>query len=117
VEPRGDRLVTCLLPRGLGTELRDRLFQELEITRVDVHTARGFIGADPAGLFNRVEKEILTVVVDGDRAEDVFKWIYHEGRVAEVEGRFLYMARLDHATPFQLPQDLPVENEDAPPER
>ena len=113
----GDRILTCLLPRGIGSELRDRLFQELELKRVDVHTARGFIGADPAGLFNRVEKEVLTVVVDEDRAEGVFEWIYHEGRVAELEGRFLYMARLDRATPFRLPDDLPVEHEDGPPER
>jgi hypothetical protein len=76
---------------------------------VDVHSARGFIGSDPAGLFNRVEKEILSVVVDVARADEVFEWIYREGRVAELEGRFLYMTRLDAASAFELPPDIPPE--------
>lgn len=104
-----DRLVSCLLPQGLGVELQARLFSELGLTRVDVHTARGFIGSDPAGLFNRVEKDVLSVVVEAARADEVFEWLYGEGRVAELEGRFLYMTRLESATPFELPADVPPE--------
>ena len=106
---RSDRLVSCLLPQGLGVDLQTRLFSELGLTRVDVHSARGFIGSDPAGLFNRVEKDILSVVVEASRADEVFEWIYREGRVAELEGRFLYMTRLDSATSFELPPDVPSE--------
>lgn len=111
-ESTGDCLVTCLLPQGIGSDLRARIFFELEVTRVDVHSARGFIGTDPAGLFNRVEKEILSVVVEAARADEVFEWIYREGRVADVEGRFLYMARLDSATPFDFPPDVAPEASD-----
>lgn len=103
------RLVSCLLPQGLGAELQRRIVSELGLTRVDVHSARGFIGSDPAGLFNRVEKEILSVVVEVARADEVFEWIHREGGVAELEGRFLFMTRLDLATPFELPPDLPRE--------
>lgn len=105
-----DRLVACLLPRGVGLELQGRIFSEMGLARVDVHATRGFIGTDPAGLFSRVEKEILSVVVEEERAEEVFEWIYREARVAELEGRFLYMARLDFATPFELPADVPLED-------
>lgn len=108
---RADRLVSCLLPHGLGLELQARLFEELGMARADVHSARGFIGSDPAGLFNRVEKEILSVVVEAERADEVFEWIYHEGKVAELEGRFLYMTPLESATPFELPPDVPLEGE------
>lgn len=107
--PGGDRLVSCILPQGLGLELQGRIFSELGLTRVDVHSARGFMASDPGGLFNRVEKEILSVVVEAGRAEEVFEWMYREGGVAELEGRFLYMTRLDAATAFALPADVPLE--------
>lgn len=107
-EGGGHRVLTCVLPQGVGATLRDRLFGELGLARVDVHSARGFIGADPAGLFNRVEKDVLNLVVEADRADAVFDWIYHEGAVAALEGRFLYMTDLESATGFALP-DLPRE--------
>lgn len=104
-----DRLVGCLVPKGLGMELMTRLFREKGLTRVSVHSARGFMGSDPRGLFNRVEKELLTAIVAPDRAEEVFQWIYREAQVAEVEGRLLYMAPVQHASPFVLPADIPIE--------
>ncbi len=76
----GDRLLSCLLPQGLGMELQARLFSELGLTRVEVHAARGFIGSDPGGLFNCVEKEILTAITAADQADDIFEWIYHTGK-------------------------------------
>lgn len=103
------RLLSCLLPAGLGSALQARLFHELGLTRVDVHSARGFMGSDPERLFNRVEKELLSVVTTEERAEEVFEWLYREGKVAELEGRFLYMVRLSHATAFELPADVPLE--------
>ena len=108
----GPKLITLLLPHGSGPELQRRLFEELGVTRLDLHSARGFIGADPAGLFNRVEKEILEVVVEAPRADEIFEWLYHEGRVSELEGRFLYVTPLRQASHFELPADIPAEGAD-----
>ncbi len=105
----GDRLLGCVLPKGAGLELMNRLFREQGLTRVELHSARGFMGSDPTGLFNRVEKDFLLAVVEEARADELFEWIYREARVAEAEGRFLYMTRLHRATPFALPEDVPLE--------
>ena len=105
-----DRMLGCLLPRGNGIPLVARLAKEKGITRAEVHSARGFMGSDPRALTNRVEKDLLTVVVEGGRADEIFAWIYHEARVSEVEGRFLYMTRLLRATPFSLPEGIPAEH-------
>ena len=104
-----ERLLGCLLPRGSGIPLVSRLAREKGITRAQVHSGRGFMGSDPMSLTNRVEKDLLTVVVEAARADEIFAWIYHEARVSEVEGRFLYMTRLITATPFRLPEGVPVE--------
>lgn len=107
----GDRLLGCVVPKGIGLELMNRLFKEKELTRMELHSARGFLGSDPGGLFNRVEKDFLLVVVEADRADETFEWIYQEAKVAELEGRFLYMTRLKRATPFTLPADVPLEEQ------
>lgn len=104
-----DRLVGCVLPRGVGVSILERLFHEKGLTRAELHPARGFLGSDPRGLFNRVEKEFLMVIVEEARADEVFDWIYREARVSELEGRFLYMTRLSRSTSFTLPADVPLE--------
>jgi hypothetical protein len=106
----GVRLVGCVMPKGVGLEIMNRLFHEKGLTRVELHSARGFMGSDPTGLFNRVEKDFLMAIVEEDRADDIFDWIYREARVSEVEGRFLYMTRLNRATAFEIPEDVPLES-------
>ena len=105
-----ERQISCVLPHGLGLPLQNRLFRELGLTRVDLHSARGFMGADPRGLFNRIERDVLQVVVEEERADEVFEWLYREGHVADQEGRFLYVARVARATAFELPEGVPMED-------
>jgi hypothetical protein len=103
------RQICCVLPRGQGLPLQSRLFNELGLTRVELHSARGFMGSDPERLFSRIERDVLQVVVNEERADEVFEWLYHEAHVADQEGRFLYVARLARATPFALPGGIPLE--------
>lgn len=68
------------------------------------------MGSDPRRLLNRVEKDLLTILVEGDRADEIFTWIYHVARVSEVEGRFLYMTRVLRTTPYRLPEGVAAEH-------
>jgi hypothetical protein len=103
------RLVCCVLPHGTGLRLEERLFRELGMTRVDLHSARGFIGSDPRNLFNRVERDVLRVVVEEARADEIFEWLYREAQVGTQEGRFLYSARITQSTEYRLPAGIPLE--------
>jgi hypothetical protein len=105
----GPRQISLVLPHGMGLPLQTRLFKELGLTRVDLHSARGFMGTDPGAVFGRIERDVLQVVVDEERAAEVFEWLYREAHVAEQEGRFLYVARLARATPHRLPEAVPLE--------
>jgi hypothetical protein len=104
------RLVCCVLPHGLGLRLQERLFRELGMSRVDLHSARGFIGSDPRNLFNRVERDVLRVVVDEERADEIFEWLYREAHVGAQDGRFLYAARITRSTEYRLPEGVPLES-------
>lgn len=97
------------MPKGVGLPLLRRLSSELGLTAANLHSARGFSGVDSRGVFNRVEKDVLTVVVSEEQSEDVFLWIYREAEVSTQRGRFIHQARLRGATPFHLPEGVPQE--------
>lgn len=103
------KLLTCVLPKGSGPALLHRVSAELGLDTAQLHSARGLTGSDPLGIFNRVEKEVLTVIVPAARAEEVFLWLYREGEVSTRPGRFLYQAPILGATPFDLPEGVPRE--------
>ena len=103
------RLITCLLPQGHGLRLQQSLFKERGLTRVDLSTARGFIGSDPRNPFHRVEKDIVSVVVEADECDDVFAWLWAEPQLAGMEGGFVYVVRLSSAMPYRLPEEMPLE--------
>ena len=109
IRPGPPRQITCVMPHGIGLRLQERLFHELGLTRVELHSARGFMGTDPERLLSRIERDVLQVIVDEERADEVFEWLYREAHVADQEGRFLYVAKLGRATPFALPDDVPLE--------
>jgi len=70
------RILICIMPAGRGTEVLDDLRRETGVISAFAHHARG-IGTH--GMRNRVyadEKQILTVLVDAERADEVFHFLY-----------------------------------------
>lgn len=107
----GDKLITCILPKGVAQPLLEKLKQEHGITRVNINSARGSGKITPLayrGLGAESEKEILNVAVPAETAEELFAYIYEEADINRPHGGLMYMSRLLHATPMTLP-DLPEE--------
>ena len=111
IHPGGDKLITCILPKGVALPLLEKLKQERGITRVNVNTARGVGKITPLayrGLGAESVKEILSVIVPRETADELFAYIYEEADINRPHGGLMYMSRLLHATPMTLP-DLPDE--------
>jgi hypothetical protein len=71
------RVLTCIMPAGRGTEVLEALRSEIGVISAFAHHARG-IGTH--SLRQRVysdEKQILTALVDAQRADDVFHFLYY----------------------------------------
>lgn len=102
------RVLSCTMPKGLGLPLLRRLAEEKGIVTADLHSARGFADADAHGVFSRVEKDVLSAVVPGARADEIFEWLHREAEVGTRPGRMLTLARAA-STPFRLPEDVPSE--------
>jgi hypothetical protein len=98
------------MPKGIGLPLLRRLSEELGIVTATLHSARGFSGGSRPGVFDRLEKDVLAVVVEEDRSDEVFLWLYQEARVSTEKGRLLLVAPLRGATPFQMPEGVAWEH-------
>ena len=93
-----EKRITCFLPKGTGVKMVEMLQSEKNIVSTNVHSGRGQSTAEPWK-----EQEILTVIVDADRAEEIFEYIYFQGKLNEPGGGFIFQSDLNRATSFKLP--------------
>ena len=81
------------------------------IISANITSARGIGKITPLkyrGVGGQTEKEVLDVLVDAERAEEIFEFIYFEAQIDRPHGGLMYMGALHQATSFVLP-DLPEE--------
>ena len=91
---RGEfRVLICIMPAGHGTEMLESLRRETGVISAFAHHARG-IGTH--SLRHRVysdEKQILTVLVDDERADDVFNFLYFSAGLDTPHAGMIMMGR------------------------
>lgn len=110
-EPSRYRLITGLLPKGLAGPALRALKSERGVIASNIVNARGVGRATPLaarGIAAQSEKEMLSVVVPAEEADEVLAYLYETAGIDQPHGGIVYMARLDRATEFLLP-DLPEE--------
>ena len=93
-----EKRITCFLPKGTGVKMVEMLHSEKNIASANLHSGRGQKTAE-----TWKEQEILTVIVDADRAEEIFEYIYFQGKLNEPGGGFIFQSDLNRATSFKLP--------------
>ncbi|NNE36857.1 MAG: hypothetical protein HKN08_01025 [Gammaproteobacteria bacterium] len=106
------KLITCIFPKGMAHDMAERLKGEHGLMTSDIKTARGVGKITPLayrGLGAQSEKEILTVVVPADTANEIFDYLYHEAQVNRPHGGIMYIYELNQATRFELPS-IPEED-------
>ena len=94
-----EKRITCFLPKGTGVKMVEMLQSEKNIVSTNVHSGRGQRTAE-----TWKEQAILTVIVDADRAEEIFEYIYFQGKLNEPGGGFIFQSDLNRATSFKLPE-------------
>jgi len=103
------KLITSFLPRGTGTALIKLLKEETGICTGNISSSRGTGSSAGASDFdNWVEVDVLDVVVNADRADEIFSLIYEKAGIAEGNHGFMIQQSLIQSTKFSLP-DLPAE--------
>ena len=104
------KLITSFLPRGTGTTLIKLLKQETGICTSNINSSRGTGTSAGNDFGDWVEVDVLDVVVDADRAEEIFNFIHEKAGIGEGKHGFMVQSTLMRSTKFSLP-DLPQEGE------
>ncbi|MGB0712637.1 MAG: hypothetical protein ACPGUC_03655 [Gammaproteobacteria bacterium] len=105
------KVITCILPKGRAKPLLELLSLEKGLTTANVHYARGAGRITPLthrGIGETTEKEILTVSVSAELADELFEEIFFAAGINQPHGGLMYMHALTAASGFQLP-DVPEE--------
>ena len=106
------KFITCILPKGIASNVVKQLKTEHGIISANINNARGVGKITPLayrGIGAQSEKEILTVEVPEEDADKIFEFIYETANINRPHGGLIYMNKLDKATVFTLPE-IPAED-------
>ncbi len=106
------KLITAILPKGIALELIEKLKVEKGLTTANFSYARGMGRLTPAkfrGIGEQSEKEILSVVVEAERGDEVFEYLFHAANIDRPHGGIIYMQKLMMSTEFRLPTTVEEE--------
>jgi len=106
------RLITAILPKGEAPDLLRILRKDKNLTTANMNTCRGIGTSTPLGkkgAGRQLEKDVLTVAVPKNQADDIFNLIYEKAKIGRPHGGFIYQTKLSMGTLFELP-DLPEEH-------
>lgn len=109
---RPHKLITALLPKGRAKALIERLVHERGIDRVNVNHARGMGRLTPLrhrGVGETTEKEIVTVLIDAEQAEETFEFIFYEAEINRPHGGLMFQQPVLASTLFNLPAEVAEE--------
>ena len=101
------------MTKGICHDVLKSLKEEKGIITANVNTARGLGKLTPLayrGVGEQTEKELLTVTVPGEDADEIFGFIFDEARIDRPHGGLIYMTNLDRVSAYSLPSDLPEED-------
>jgi len=101
------KVIHCLLPAGAATGVMERLYAEKGIAGSFHHHARGGGISTRKGResFHFVEREIATVLVPEERADEIFEFLYFATGANQPHAGMILMEKTLLAKSLVLPKE------------
>lgn len=106
------KLITSIMPKGTGRKVLVGLRKEHGINTGNINMARGAGMYNPfakRGIGEQTEKELLTVVVPEDKADEIFDYIYELAAIGEPHRGIIFQSDLLCASAYEVPADIAEE--------
>ena len=106
--------ITCAVPETKAVDLVRLLHKDKGIHSANIHRGRGrSSNIRQEQTFGKyVEVEIVTVIVDSDRADEIFEFMYFAAGLDSQYGGFIYQVPVVKSTVYKLPDDVAEEEEE-----
>ena len=96
-----NKLITCVVPRGLGSTIVEALKDEHGIMAANFFNGRG---VSSRKRYFAEEVDVLTVIVNQSRAEEIFGYLCGKAEVMSKRGRLIFQHPLETVTSFVIPE-------------
>lgn len=106
------KLITSIMPKGTGRQVLVGLRRDHGINTGNINMARGAGMYNPLvrrGIGEQTEKEMLTVVVPAEKADEIFEYIYHLADIGEPHHGIIFQSDLVCASPYVMPEGVAEE--------
>ncbi|MEE2836079.1 MAG: P-II family nitrogen regulator [Myxococcota bacterium] len=103
------KMIQAIIPMGTALPVVKALREEKGLDAANINFARGvgrFVRASERRLGDDQEKEILSIIVPNDRADEIFEWVFETADMDRPHGGIVYMIPLSHASLFQIPSEI-----------
>ncbi|GAO36412.1 hypothetical protein SCT_1818 [Sulfuricella sp. T08] len=101
------KAITCFCPAGRGQRVLEELHKEMGINCAFVHHARGIgVGNVQKKKLFYIEREIFTVLVPVDRADEIFRFLYFATGIDEPHAGMIVMEKTTRLMPIVEPVEL-----------
>jgi len=95
------KLITCVMQEKLSHDIIKNLQNEKKILTSNTYSARGstFENEDDAK-----QMDVLTVLVEKEKAEEVFEYLYYEAQIDRPHGGMIFQEAIGRSTEYSLPK-------------
>ena len=93
------KLITCLLPHHIAMGLLESLSREKGIIMANKSNARG---SSYTTDFVWIEMEILEVVVEEDRADEIYSYLFDKAKINTSHGGVIFQHALSQSSHYTL---------------
>ena len=95
------KLITCVMQEKLSQGIIEYLQDEMKILTANKFSARG------TSFIDRLESrqmDVITVVVDESRADEVFTYMFEHTQINTPHGGMVFQEKLGRCTAYELPK-------------
>ena len=94
------KLITCMLTQPVAVKMVGRLKEEKDVITANSTHARGMSSKLDYAM---QASEILTVLVESEKADEIFNFLYVELKLDEPNQGVIYQEAISKATDYSLP--------------
>ncbi len=108
---KDSKRIVASLPKGKGLDLIRVLHEKkhIETCNIDHGRGRSTTVHDAVSYGDYAEVDVVVVIVDTARADEIFEFMLFEANINHPHGGFLYQISLTQSTEFMLPDIVEEE--------